>query len=470
LSTRKDAKGAYAVAAQDVDGDGIADMVLLPTGKTGSVFVARGAGDGSFVHAVEGFIYNGSIGPDFTGPGYSPASRFPLAVTRIDSTDARADLVGFTASPTPAAPLAFVALGNGKGFGKPTLATSFTATTTTSLPVAGDIDGDGKADLVSFTTGRGSSLRVQRGHGDGVFDEPFFTTVSAAVLPAGSLLRVGDFNGDGKDDVLVVQTPKGGSTALTTNLFVSLGDGSFESPVTRVIADFTGGTFVDARLIAVDANTDGKADLLYITPPGATNPGAILASITDGTSNAAAVALDVPPVPSNQRFDSFQVGDTNGDGTPDIVCLVAATPSIVRYNVLFGDATTRVVDGAVRFVGSLNVTGSTPSGGTFAEGAQPLIADFNGDGRADLAVINHDALTTTGGASPVFVAVAQTNGSYALALRAADFFSPAGGVASVGDVDGDGKADLLSGSRSGLTAAVVFTLSKGDGTFGKLLT
>jgi hypothetical protein len=467
LSTRKDAKGAYNVAAQDTDGDGTADIVLLPTGKTGSVFIARGLGDGVFAKAVEGFIFNGSIGPDFTGPGFSPLTRSPLAVARIDSIDTRTDLVGFTAAPTSAAPLAFVASGNGKGFGKPILATSFTATTTTSLPVPGDIDGDGKADLITFVTGKGSSIRVQRGHGDGVFDDPFFTTVAASVLPAGSELRVADFTGDGKDDVLVVQTPKSGATSLTTNLFASVGDGTFAPPATRVISDFTGGVYVAARLVAVDANTDGKADLLYVTPPSAQNPGAILASITDGTSNNAAVALDVPAVTSNERYDSFQAGDVNGDGVPDLVGLVPAAGNVVRYLELLGDPATRLVDGSVRFAGSGNLGGSTPSGGGFAAGAQSLLSDFNGDGRADLVVVNHDA---TPGASAVFVAIAQFNGTYATALKASDFFSPSGGFASVGDVDGDGKPDLLSASRSGTIAAVVFTLSNGNGTFGKLPT
>jgi hypothetical protein len=467
LSTRKDAKGAYNVAAQDVDGDGTPDIELKPTGKTGSVFIARGVGDGSFAKAVEGFIFHGSSGPDFTGPGVSPLTRSPLAVARIDSTDTRADLIGFTASPTSAAPLAFVASGNGKGFGKPILATSFTATTTTSLPVAGDIDGDGKSDLITFVTGKGSSIRVQRGHGDGVFDDPFFTTVAASVLPAGSELRVADFTGDGRDDVLVVQTPKAGSSAVTTNLFASHGDGSFDPPATRVISDFTGGVFAGARLVTIDANTDGKADLLYITPPTAKNPGAILASITDGTSNNAAVALDVPAVPSNDRFVSFQTGDVNGDGIPDIVGVVAPAGNVVRYAELLGDPTTRLADGSVRFAGSSNLGGATPNGGSFAAGAQSLLADFNGDGRLDLAVINHD---TTAASSPVFVALAQTNGTYATAFKAADFFSPSGGLASAGDVDGDGKADLLSGSRSGTIAAVVFTLSNGNGTFGKLPT
>lgn len=467
LSTRKDAKGAYNVAAQDTDGDGTPDIVLLPTGKTGSVFIARGLGDGVFAKAVEGFIFNGSVGPTFTGPGFSPLTRSPLAVARIDSDDARADLIGFTASPTSAAPLAFVASGNGKGFGKPILATSFTATTSTSLPVAGDFDGDGKADLVTFVTGKGSSLLVQRGHGDGVFDDPFFTVVSAAVLPAGSELRVADFSGDGKDDVLVVQTPKAGP-ALTTNLFVSDGDGNFAPPATRVISDFTGGSFVAGRLVAVDANTDGKSDLLYVPPSTAPqNPGAILVSITDGTSNNAAVVLDVPAVTSNERFDSFQAGDVNGDGLPDLVGLVPASGNVVRYLELFGDASTRLADGTIRFAGTGNLGGATPSGGSFKDGAQALIADFTGDGRADLAVINHDGAAA---ASPVFVAPAQFNGSYATALKATDFFSPSGGVASVGDVDGDGKPDLLSGSKSGTIAAVVFTLSNGNGTFGKLPT
>jgi hypothetical protein len=467
LAARKDAKGAYNVAAQDADGDAVPDIVLLPTGKTGSVFIARGLGDGVFAKAVEGFIFNGSVGPTFTGPGFSPLTRSPLAVARIDSDDARADLIGFTASPTSAAPLAFVASGNGKGFGKPILATSFIATTTTSIPVAGDTDGDGKADLVNVVTGKGSSLRVQRGQGDGVFDDPFFTAVAASVLPTGSELRVADFSGDGKDDVLVVQPPKAGTAALTTNLFVSVGDGTFQPPATRVISDFTGGVFASGRLVAIDANTDGKADLLYVTPPAATNPGAILASITDGTSNNAAVVLDVPAVPSNQRFDAFQAGDVNGDDLPDLVGLVAPEGNVLRYVQLFGDASTRLVDGALRFTGTGNLGGATPSGGGFATGAQPLIADFNGDGRADLAVINHDA---AGAVSPVFIAVAQSNGSYATAVKAADFFSPSGGVASVGDVDGDGKPDLLSGSKSGTIAAVVFTLSNGNGTFGKLPT
>src|SRR5204863_1574359 len=107
--------------------------------------------------------------------------------------------------------------------------------------------------------------------------------------------------------------------------------GQFAGPIDRKITGLTGGTVVSARLLVIDANVDGKADLIYIPPSGAANAGMPVSSITDGTSNTAAGPLPVAAIASNATLQTFQAGDVNGDGVEDIVGFAKAKPGVLSY-------------------------------------------------------------------------------------------------------------------------------------------
>ena len=153
--------------------------------------------------------------------------------------------MGLEPKPTPAAPLAFVARDNGKGFGQPILGTIVTSrltgrsadTLTLGKSVApspvlpGDVNGDGRADLVTFPAGRTPSVQVQLNQNHGVFAAPTTFPLTAATLPKGALSALADFNGDGKDDLFVFDRPASGSTTLRSRVLIGAGDGTFAAAV-----------------------------------------------------------------------------------------------------------------------------------------------------------------------------------------------------------------------------------------------
>jgi hypothetical protein len=271
---------------------------------------------------------------------------------------------------------------------------------------------------------------------------------------------------------MIIQPPKAGATSLATVLLASSGNGSFAAPVSRTITNFLGGVFVGNRLVVIDANNDGKADLLNVIPATSSTALKVAFSITDGTSQTAAQVQSLEGSTGVVSSDSYFVGDVNGDGTPDLLGFSKPTSSVILpYMEAFGDGSVKFVDGSVHFGTPTTMNLVPPTGSTFSGNAEPLVADVNLDGRDDVAIVNHDAVSTTTStsASPVFVGLAQANGAFAAsAIRASNYFSPAGETASVGDVDADGKLDLISGNQGSGIVTAVFTLSRGDGTFGKV--
>jgi hypothetical protein len=218
----------------------------------------------------------------------------------------------------------------------------------------GDFNGDGRQDLAVTNTAT-DDVSILLGDGTGSFSR-------APDIFAGSepySVAVGDFNGDGRQDLAVAND-------LSNNVSVALGDGTGRF---AALVNFGTGTLPTGVAVG-DFNGDGKQDLAV--PNGASNNVSILLGNGDGTFNAATnFAVGTTPL-------SVAVGDFNGDGKQDL--------ALPNYNsdtvsILLGD-------GAGNFSAPITLLGAT--GPAFV-----AVGDFNGDAKQDLAVASHDSGTVS---------------------------------------------------------------------------
>lgn len=190
-----------------------------------------------------------------------------------------------------------------------------------------------------------------------------------------------------------------------------------------------------ASVVSGDWNGDGLLDLA-LANPDSSNYSVILGDPDGGF----APRVDYPLNSSPQRI---LTGDFNGDGMPDLA--IAVTGSIL---VLLGN-------GSGTFASPVAFGSVTTLG--------PLTADFNGDGKLDLAL--PEACTPAVGRCTdtqgrVQILLGNGDGTFAKGDFAATIAAPV--AAAVADFNGDGKLDLAAGSQSN---GVSVLLGNGDGTF-----
>jgi hypothetical protein len=232
-------------------------------------------------------------------------------------------------------------------------------------------------------------------------------------------VAVGDFNRDGKLDMVVADGSGGILYVLLGN-----GDGTFQPPT-----PLSSGGFPWAVVVG-DFNGDGKLD---IAAANLNNPGSvgILLGNGDGTFQAVKTfAAGINPA-------SIAVGDFNGDGKLDVV-ISNLYNSSQTLSVLLGNG-----DGTL----GAATTYALPNGVAYSVTA----ADFNGDGKLDLADANSDVLLGNGnGTFGTAVNYGSGSGSGQKSVVAADF-------------NHDGKLDIAIASYGNNSLSIL--LGNGDGTF-----
>ena len=242
--------------------------------------------------------------------------------------------------------------------------------------------------------------------------------------PAGFV--VGDFNGDGKPDIAVANTG-------SSNVSILLGndDGTFQPAM-----NFSTGN--SPTVIALgDFNRDGKLDLAVFQPAGNGVAGSVsvLLGNGDGTFQAPrTLAL-------SQSAFFMDVADFNLDNKLDLAVSDSDSAGAIRLNIFLGNG-----DGTFQAAKQTTL----PSGGLF-------FADFNGDGKPDIAVENTSSKNLSillGNGDGTFQAAKQTAlPSSTVGLAAADF-------------NGDSKADVAVATAAG----IMILLGNGDGTFSQGVT
>jgi hypothetical protein len=288
--------------------------------------------------------------------------------------------------------------------------------------------------------------------GAGLGNSPGFYLVAA---------QVGDFNNDGKPDIVVAGDCTTTFSALCTNgsavaVYLGNGDGTFRTP--PIVASGISSTI---RAIFVgDFNNDGNLDVLAENDeqPNCYNTacGTVTVLLGNGRGGLSISAVyNLAGGINYQSATAFATGDFNADGKLDFAVSTFCSTPICNS----GDSVVQV------FLGNGNGTFGTPSlydAGSYRGTSAVASADFNGDGNLDLLLSNPGAPGNDPYHGSISLFLGNGNGTFQAPTTTALSVPPgvAGGLA-IGDFNSDGNIDLAIASFS----AVDVVFGNGNGTF-----
>jgi hypothetical protein len=256
------------MSVRDLNHDAKLDLVVW--GGDRAISVLLGNGDGTFQPNVDMLLAD-----------------VPVALVMGDlNTDGKLDLVaafrnvGFN-----------VHLGNGDGTFLVAPASYLDPSSGHAPMLLADLNRDGALDLVTV----GGELLVRLGIGNGDFQLPIPTPLYQYVTS----MAAGDFNGDGRLDIIFVGLDPADGHAEDAVL-LGAGNGAFQQPI--------GSPYNTAQVLAVgDFNRDGRLD--YANP-----------YLRTGKGNGGVEGCSEPAMPANYGY-SFEAGDFNNDGKLDLATL-----------------------------------------------------------------------------------------------------------------------------------------------------
>lgn len=450
---------AYSLVVADVNGDSKPDLLVVEecssssSCSNGLLSVLLGNGDGTFQAATT----------------YSAGGPSPQAIAAADlNGDGKIDVALASGCNNNSCDngLVSVLLGNGDGTFQGATGYSAVGQGTNSI-VIGDVNGDGHPDIVvsnncnSNSSCTNGSFAVLLGNGDGTFQSGLQYN-SGGWYPQS--LALGDLNADGKLDIAVsnecgsnYDCQNGGSATV----FLGNGDGTFQQSASYA----TGSDNFDeeegpaySTVFMADANGDGKPDVFITSSCSGNSFSCVTGSVSvflgygNGTLDGAVLyqPLGVSPF-------GIATADVNGDGKPDLLIAEACQDSSCNngaVSVLLG-----------------NGDGTFQTGGIFSSGGSNALwiatGDVNGDGKTDVVVTNECASNSNCSQGSVAVSLGNGDGTFQNPINYAA--TSDGQTVTLADVNGDGKLDIILAdecSDSNCDAgAVSIMLGNGDGSF-----
>ncbi len=481
--------GSAAATAGDVNGDGYADVVIgADSHDTDQIFEGRAyvyLGSSTGLAATAGwtaegdsigarFGYSVSTAGDVNGDGYADVIVGAEAFSNGQSGEGRA----------------LVYLGSAAGL----LTTSTWAMESnianerrgTSVATAGDVNGDGYADVIvgspkdDGTVGR---IDLYLGSAAGLSTSSVwlgFPPNQPGNKFGFSVGTAGDVNGDGYSDFIVgaYQTNDGQFSAGAA--YVSLGSASGLTTIAGWTAesDKEGANFGGSVASAGDVNGDGYSDVIvgasqYGNGPG--EGGRVYLYLGSATGLATTAVWTADGDQGNDKFgySVATAGDVNGDGYSDVI---VGAPMYDRGQTDEGRAF--VYLGSASGYLSLAWTAEGDQAVAFFGWSAATAGDVNGDGYSDVIVgaYRYDYNQSADGRVYVYLGSASGLATNATWTAVGDQANANLGVsvATAGDVNGDGYADVIVGtgrdgranvyfgSASGLAASAAWTAASGQ--------
>lgn len=373
---------------------------------------------------------------------------------------------------------------------------------------AGDVNGDGYDDLIIGALGVGSGSTSNAGASYVVFGSASPANLNLGSPGSGWGFRIsgaarsdksgtsvsgaGDFNDDGYDDVIVgapEADANGGNSGAAYVIFGAAAPGnvSLVSMTSTVGIKLSGAAAADASGESVsgvgDVNDDGFSDVIVGAPGADKNTRADSGSgyVVFGSATPASIGFASPPVGWGFEIDGAAAGDTlgsavsgagdvNGDAIDD---LIVGAPAAQPNNANSGSS--YVIFGSVNPTSPLDLASMTTAQGFRLDGVGGSksgrtvagVGDLNGDGLGDVAVgapltANNGSVSGSSyvvfGSSEIAAPIVLGSLTFGEGFRVDGASGTQSGfyVAGAGDVNGDGKPDVLTGAPAGtVTAAYV---------------